>query len=112
MIIRGATPVLTERVVVCFGRTACESSWPNGPRPPLLPARIEETAERFQSACLTPDFPPYTTTGVTGSEMGSMLKSAIVHAVGIAGVRERGDNATGGRGRLVVRSLRGLGGGA
>ncbi|RPK34568.1 Glycerol-3-phosphate dehydrogenase [NAD(P)+] [Streptomyces sp. ADI92-24] len=50
-------------------------------------------ARRFKAACHTPYFRPYTSTDVTGCELGGAVKNVIALAVGIASGMDLGDNA-------------------
>lgn len=62
----------------------------------------EDAARRFQQACHTPYFRPYTSTDVTGCELGGAVKNVIALAVGIASGMGLGDNATA---MLITRGL-------
>ena len=60
------------------------------------------TAERLQSACLTPYFRPYTNTDVIGCELGGAVKNVIALAVGMAEGMGFGDNT---KASLITRGI-------
>ncbi|MGC0415025.1 glycerol-3-phosphate dehydrogenase [Embleya sp. AB8] len=62
----------------------------------------EEAARRFQSACHTAYFRPYTSTDVIGCELGGAIKNVIALAVGVATGMGLGDNVTA---VLITRGL-------
>ncbi|WP_394365648.1 NAD(P)H-dependent glycerol-3-phosphate dehydrogenase [Streptomyces sasae] len=93
-IIRDVTGVPAERVAVLSGPNLARELMARQPAAATIACPDEETAERFQAACLTSYFRPYTSTDVIGCEMGGVLKNVIALAVGIAGGLGYGDNAT------------------
>ncbi|MEU3640961.1 NAD(P)H-dependent glycerol-3-phosphate dehydrogenase [Streptomyces albogriseolus] len=62
----------------------------------------EDAALRVQRACHTPYFRPYTSTDVTGCELGGAMKNVIALAVGIASGMGMGHNC---QAMLITRGL-------
>ncbi|WP_408990380.1 NAD(P)H-dependent glycerol-3-phosphate dehydrogenase [Streptomyces shenzhenensis] len=93
-IIRNVTGVPAERVAVLSGPNLARELMARQPAAATIACPDEETAERFQAACRTPYFRPYTSTDMIGCEMGGALKNVIALAVGIAGGMGYGDHAT------------------
>ncbi|MGW3957092.1 NAD(P)H-dependent glycerol-3-phosphate dehydrogenase [Streptomyces sp. NPDC004752] len=93
-VIREVTGVSAERVAVLSGPNLAREIMARQPAAATIACPDEDTARRFQTACHTPYFRPYTSTDVIGCEMGGALKNVIALAVGIAVGLGLGDNAT------------------
>ncbi|MFJ3310286.1 NAD(P)H-dependent glycerol-3-phosphate dehydrogenase [Streptomyces sp. NPDC086549] len=93
-IIREVTGVPAERVAVLSGPNLAAEIMARQPAAATIACPDEDIAERFQAACLTPYFRPYTSTDVIGCEMGGALKNVIALAVGIASGMGLGHNGT------------------
>ncbi|MFJ3309569.1 NAD(P)H-dependent glycerol-3-phosphate dehydrogenase [Streptomyces sp. NPDC086549] len=93
-IIREVTGVPGERVAVLSGPNLAREIMAGQPAAATIACLGEDTARRFQTACHTPYFRPYTSTDVIGCEMGGALKNVIALAVGIATGMGLGHNAT------------------
>jgi glycerol-3-phosphate dehydrogenase (NAD(P)+) len=93
-IIREVTGVSAARVAVLSGPNLAREIMDRQPAAATIACPDEDTARRFQMACHTPYFRPYTSTDVIGCEMGGALKNVIALAVGIAAGLGLGDNAT------------------
>ncbi|MEU5599754.1 NAD(P)H-dependent glycerol-3-phosphate dehydrogenase [Streptomyces sp. NPDC020298] len=101
-IIREVTGVPAERVAVLSGPNLAREIMTRQPAAATVACPDEDTARRFQRACHTPYFRPYTSTDVIGCEMGGALKNVIALAVGIATGMGLGDNA---RALIMTRGL-------
>ncbi|MBP5897953.1 NAD(P)H-dependent glycerol-3-phosphate dehydrogenase [Streptomyces scabiei] len=93
-IIREVTGVPAKRVVVLSGPNLAREIMARQPAAATIACSDEDAAQRFQTACHTPYFRPYTSTDVIGCEMGGALKNVIALAVGIATGMGLGHNAT------------------
>lgn len=93
-IIREVTGVPAERVAVLSGPNLAREIMVRQPAAATIACPDADTARRFQVACHTPYFRPYTSTDVIGCEMGGALKNVIALAVGMATGMGLGDNAT------------------
>jgi glycerol-3-phosphate dehydrogenase (NAD(P)+) len=93
-IIREVTGVGAERLAVLSGPNLAREIMARQPAAATIACADEDAARRFQAACHTPYFRPYTSTDVIGCEMGGALKNVIALAVGIASGLGLGDNAT------------------
>ncbi|MDX3578103.1 MULTISPECIES: NAD(P)H-dependent glycerol-3-phosphate dehydrogenase [unclassified Streptomyces] len=97
--VTGANP---ERVAVLSGPNLAREIMEGQPAAATVACADEESAHRIQQACHTPYFRPYTSTDVTGCELGGAVKNVIALAVGIAAGMGLGDNATA---LLITRGL-------
>ncbi|MEU5046663.1 NAD(P)H-dependent glycerol-3-phosphate dehydrogenase [Streptomyces griseorubiginosus] len=93
-IVREVTGVPAERVVVLSGPNLALEIMARQPAAATIACSDEDTARRFQTACHTSYFRPYTSSDVIGCEMGGALKNVIALAVGIATGMGLGHNAT------------------
>ncbi|MDF3144170.1 MULTISPECIES: NAD(P)H-dependent glycerol-3-phosphate dehydrogenase [unclassified Streptomyces] len=93
-IIREVTGVPAERVAVLSGPNLAREIMARQPAAATIACTDEATARRFQAACHTPYFRPYTSADVIGCELGGALKNVIALAVGIATGMGLGHNAT------------------
>ncbi|MEV6021560.1 NAD(P)H-dependent glycerol-3-phosphate dehydrogenase [Streptomyces sp. NPDC052036] len=101
-IITGVTGVGAERVAVLSGpNLACEIM-AGRPAAATVACPDEDAARRVQQACHTSYFRPYTSTDVTGCELGGAVKNVIAIAVGIASGMGLGYNAIA---MLITRGL-------
>ncbi|MER6570861.1 NAD(P)H-dependent glycerol-3-phosphate dehydrogenase [Streptomyces sp. NPDC001093] len=101
-IITEVAGVSTDRVAVLSGPNLAREIMEGRPAAATVACSDEDTARRFQQACHTPYFRPYTSTDVTGCELGGAVKNVIALAVGIASGMGLGDNATA---MLITRGL-------
>ncbi|MGA5425178.1 NAD(P)H-dependent glycerol-3-phosphate dehydrogenase, partial [Streptomyces lavendulocolor] len=104
-----ASQVITEvtglpegRIAVLSGPNLAREIMAGQPAAATIACPDEDAARRFQQACHTPYFRPYTSTDVTGCELGGAVKNVIALAVGIASGMGMGDNATA---MLITRGL-------
>jgi glycerol-3-phosphate dehydrogenase (NAD(P)+) len=97
--VTGAGP---ERVAVLSGPNLAPEIAERQPAASVVACRDETVAKRFQAACHTPYFRPYTNTDVVGCELGGAVKNVIALAVGIAEGMGLGDNA---KASLITRGL-------
>ncbi|MFJ6743480.1 NAD(P)H-dependent glycerol-3-phosphate dehydrogenase [Streptomyces sp. NPDC091279] len=93
-IIREVTGVGAERVAVLSGPNLAREIMAGQPAAATIACADEDTARRFQQACRTPYFRPYTSTDVIGCELGGAVKNVIALAVGVAAGLGLGANAT------------------
>ncbi|MFD7663297.1 NAD(P)H-dependent glycerol-3-phosphate dehydrogenase [Streptomyces sp. NPDC059788] len=91
-----------ERVAVLTGPNLAKEIAARQPAAAVVACADEAVARRFQAACHTPYFRPYTNTDVVGAELGGAVKNVIALAVGIAGGMGLGDNA---KASLITRGL-------
>ncbi|WP_343235140.1 NAD(P)H-dependent glycerol-3-phosphate dehydrogenase [Streptomyces sp. SID10853] len=101
-IITEVTGVSEDRVAVLSGPNLAREIMDGRPAAATVACRDEDAARRFQQACHTPYFRPYTSTDVTGCELGGAVKNVIALAVGIASGMGLGDNAAA---VLITRGL-------
>ncbi|MEU0039431.1 NAD(P)H-dependent glycerol-3-phosphate dehydrogenase [Streptomyces sp. NPDC006333] len=101
-VIREVTGMPAERVAVLSGPNLAAEIMAAQPAAATVACPDEHTARRFQQACHTPYFRPYTSTDVTGCELGGAVKNVIALAVGIASGMGLGHNATA---MLITRGL-------
>jgi glycerol-3-phosphate dehydrogenase (NAD(P)+) len=101
-IITEVTGVSADRVAVLSGPNLAREIMDGQPAAATVACPDEDAARRFQQACPTSYFRPYTSTDVTGCELGGAVKNVIALAVGIASGMGLGDNATA---MLITRGL-------
>ncbi|WP_405915093.1 NAD(P)H-dependent glycerol-3-phosphate dehydrogenase [Streptomyces sp. NBC_00728] len=101
-VIAEVTGVSADRVAVLSGPNLAREIMDGRPAAATVACPDENAARRFQQACHTPYFRPYTSTDVTGCELGGAVKNVIALAVGIASGRGLGDNASA---MLITRGL-------
>ncbi|MEU8976035.1 NAD(P)H-dependent glycerol-3-phosphate dehydrogenase [Streptomyces monashensis] len=94
--------VRADRVAVLSGPNLAREIMEGQPAAATIACPDEDAARRFQHACHTPYFRPYTSTDVTGCELGGAVKNVIALAVGIASGMGLGNNATA---MLITRGL-------
>jgi glycerol-3-phosphate dehydrogenase len=82
-----------ERIAVLSGPNLAREIMEQQPAAATIACPDEDAARRFQTACHTPYFRPYTSTDVVGCEMGGAVKNVVALAVGIAAGMGLGDNA-------------------
>lgn len=91
-----------ERIAVLSGPNLAREVANGQPAASVVACPDETTAAALQNACHTPYFRPYTTTDVTGCELGGATKNVIALAVGLATGLGLGDNA---QALLITRGL-------
>ncbi|MFF9011080.1 NAD(P)H-dependent glycerol-3-phosphate dehydrogenase [Streptomyces goshikiensis] len=101
-VITDVTGVPEERVAVLSGPNLAAEIMVGQPAAATIACPDETAARRFQTACHTPYFRPYTSTDVIGCELGGAVKNVIALAVGIASGMGLGDNSTS---LLITRGL-------
>ncbi|MFJ6213734.1 NAD(P)H-dependent glycerol-3-phosphate dehydrogenase [Streptomyces sp. NPDC092296] len=101
-VITEVTGVSADRVAVLSGPNLAGEIMDGQPAAATIACPDEKTARRFQQACHTSYFRPYTDTDVTGCELGGAVKNVVALAVGIASGMGLGDNATA---MLITRGL-------
>ncbi len=101
-VITEVTGVSADRVAVLSGPNLAPEIMDGQPAAATVACPDEEAARRFQQACHTPYFRPYTSTDVIGCELGGAVKNIIALAVGIASGMRLGDNASA---LLITRGL-------
>ncbi|WP_331727699.1 NAD(P)H-dependent glycerol-3-phosphate dehydrogenase [Streptomyces sp. NBC_00158] len=101
-VITEVTGVSADRVAVLSGPNLAREIVDGQPAAATVACPDEDAARRFQQACHTPYFRPYTSTDVIGCELGGAVKNVIALAVGIAAGMGPGDNATA---MLITRGL-------
>ncbi|MEV4556452.1 NAD(P)H-dependent glycerol-3-phosphate dehydrogenase [Kitasatospora sp. NPDC049285] len=94
--------VAAERVVVVSGPNLAGEIANRQPAATVVACTDETVAKRFQTACHTPYFRPYTNTDVVGCELGGAVKNVIGLAVGMANGMGLGDNT---KATLITRGL-------
>ncbi|MFJ8697819.1 NAD(P)H-dependent glycerol-3-phosphate dehydrogenase [Streptomyces ardesiacus] len=104
-----ASEVITEvagipahRVAVLSGPNLAREIMAGQPAAATVACSDEAAAIRIQRACHTSYFRPYTSTDVTGCELGGAVKNVIALAVGIAAGMGLGHNA---QAMLITRGL-------
>ncbi|WP_449489154.1 NAD(P)H-dependent glycerol-3-phosphate dehydrogenase, partial [Streptomyces lavendulae] len=83
-VITDVTGLPAERVAVLSGPNLAREMMAGQPAAATIACPDEDAARRFQQACHTPYFRPYTSTDVIGCELGGAVKNVIALAVGIA----------------------------
>ncbi|MEU7205448.1 NAD(P)H-dependent glycerol-3-phosphate dehydrogenase [Streptomyces sp. NPDC045470] len=101
-IITEVTGIRAERVAVLSGPNLAREIMDGQPAAATVACADEDTAHRFQQACHTGYFRPYTSADVTGCELGGAVKNVIALAVGIAAGMGLGHNA---QALLITRGL-------
>ncbi|MFE3582888.1 NAD(P)H-dependent glycerol-3-phosphate dehydrogenase [Streptomyces vinaceus] len=101
-VITDVTGLPVERVAVLSGPNLAAEIMAGQPAAATIACSDETAARRFQTACHTPYFRPYTSTDVIGCELGGAVKNVIALAVGIASGMGLGDNSTS---LLITRGL-------
>jgi glycerol-3-phosphate dehydrogenase (NAD(P)+) len=101
-IITEVTGVSEDRIAVLSGPNLAREIMDGRPAAATVACADEGTARRFQQACHTSYFRPYTSTDVTGCELGGAVKNVIALAVGTASGMGLGDNAAA---MLITRGL-------
>lgn len=101
-VITEVTGISEDRMAVLSGPNLAREIMAGQPAAATVACRDEDTARRVQQACHTPYFRPYTSTDVTGCELGGAVKNVIALAVGIASGMGLGDNASA---MLITRGL-------
>ncbi|MEV0989943.1 NAD(P)H-dependent glycerol-3-phosphate dehydrogenase [Streptomyces sp. NPDC049949] len=101
-VITDVTGLPVERVAVLSGPNLAAEIMAGQPAAATIACPDETAARRFQTACLTRYFRPYTSTDVIGCELGGAVKNVIALAVGIASGMGLGDNSTS---LLITRGL-------
>jgi glycerol-3-phosphate dehydrogenase (NAD(P)+) len=96
------TGVSADRVAVLSGPNLAREIMDGKPAATTVACTDEGAARRFQAACHTSYFRPYTSTDVTGCELGGAVKNVIALAVGIASGMGLGHNAAA---MLITRGL-------
>lgn len=91
-----------ERVAVLSGPNLAKEIAARQPAASVVACRDESVAQRFQAACHTAYFRPYTNADVVGCELGGAVKNVIALAVGIADGMGLGDNT---KASLITRGL-------
>ncbi|MEU3513332.1 NAD(P)H-dependent glycerol-3-phosphate dehydrogenase [Streptomyces longwoodensis] len=104
-----ASQVITEvtgipacRVAVLSGPNLAGEIMAGQPAAATIACPDEDAAHCVQRACHTPYFRPYTSTDVTGCELGGAVKNVIALAVGIASGMGMGHNS---QALLITRGL-------
>lgn len=101
-VITEVTGISADRVAVLSGPNLAAEIMAGQPAAATIACPDEDAAHRFQAACHTPYFRPYTSTDVIGCELGGAVKNVIALAVGIASGMGLGDNSTA---MLITRGL-------
>ncbi|MDX2820588.1 NAD(P)-dependent glycerol-3-phosphate dehydrogenase [Streptomyces ipomoeae] len=101
-IITKVTGVSADRVAVLSGPNLAREIMEGQPAAATVACPDEDAAHRFQKACHTGYFRPYTSTDVIGCELGGAVKNVIALAVGIASGMGLGHNA---QAMLITRGL-------
>ena len=90
------------QVVVVSGPNLAKEIALGQPAATVVACTDADTAERFQTACLTHYFRPYTNLDVVGCELGGAVKNVIALATGMAEGMGFGDNT---KASLITRGL-------
>ncbi len=101
-IISETTGMPAGRIAVLSGPNLAREVITGQPAAATIACPDEEAARRFQAACHTPYFRPYTSTDVIGCELGGAVKNIIALAVGIATGMGLGHNTTA---TIITRGL-------
>ncbi|MHB9864422.1 NAD(P)H-dependent glycerol-3-phosphate dehydrogenase [Streptomyces sp. YIM S03343] len=92
-VIGEVTGVSACRIAVLSGPNLAREIMAGQPAAATVACPDETVAHRFQQACRTSYFRPYTSTDVIGCELGGAVKNVIALAVGIAHGMGTGHNA-------------------
>ncbi|MFF7954005.1 NAD(P)H-dependent glycerol-3-phosphate dehydrogenase [Streptomyces griseorubiginosus] len=101
-VIAEVTGVNANRIAVLSGPNLAREIMDGQPAAATVACPDEAAARRFQAACHTSYFRPYTSTDVIGCEMGGAVKNVIALATGIAHGMNLGHNAAA---MLITRGL-------
>ncbi|MFF7534641.1 NAD(P)H-dependent glycerol-3-phosphate dehydrogenase [Streptomyces bobili] len=101
-IITEVTGVRQDRIAVPSGPNLAREIMDGQPAAATIACADETVAHRFQKACHTAYFRPYTSADVIGCELGGAVKNVIALAVGIASGMGLGHNA---QAMLITRGL-------
>ncbi|WP_329137019.1 NAD(P)-dependent glycerol-3-phosphate dehydrogenase [Streptomyces sp. NBC_01476] len=101
-VIEDVTKAGPERIAVLSGPNLAPEIAARQPAAAVVACQDESVARRFQTACHTAYFRPYTNTDVVGCELGGAVKNVIALAVGIADGMGMGDNT---KATLITRGL-------
>ncbi|MEU6351091.1 NAD(P)H-dependent glycerol-3-phosphate dehydrogenase [Streptomyces sp. NPDC047072] len=101
-VIAEVTGVGVERIAVLSGPNLAREIMAGQPAAATVACPDENAARRFQTACHTSYFRPYTGTDVIGCELGGAVKNVIALATGIAHGMSLGHNA---EAILITRGL-------
>lgn len=101
-VVAQVTGVPADRIAVLSGPNLAREIMAGRPAAATVACPDEDVARRFQQACRTSYFRPYTSTDVIGCELGGAVKNVIALAVGIAAGMGLGDNAAA---VLITRGL-------
>lgn len=101
-VITEVTGVSANRVAVLSGPNLAREIVDGQPAAATVACPDEDAARRFQQACHTSYFRPYTSTDVIGCELGGAVKNVIALAVGIASGMGMGHNS---QAMLITRGL-------
>ncbi|MFC4516391.1 NAD(P)H-dependent glycerol-3-phosphate dehydrogenase [Streptomyces ehimensis] len=101
-VISEVTGIPAGRIAVLSGPNLAREVITGQPAAATIACPDEEAARRFQAACRTPYFRPYTTADVIGCELGGAVKNVIALAVGIATGMGLGHNTTA---TIITRGL-------
>ena len=96
------TGIDPDRILVVSGPNLADEIAARQPAATVVACRDHDVATRFQQACRTSYFRPYTNTDVIGCEIGGATKNAIALAVGMGIGRGYGANAMA---SLITRGL-------
>ncbi|MEU6260204.1 NAD(P)H-dependent glycerol-3-phosphate dehydrogenase [Streptomyces sp. NPDC047043] len=101
-VIAEVTGLSAERIAVLSGPNLAREIMAGQPAAATVACPDEATARRFQTACHTSYFRPYTSTDVMGCELGGAVKNVIALATGIAHGMGMGHNAVA---TIITRGL-------
>lgn len=101
-VIAEVTGLPAERIAVLSGPNLAREIVDGHPAAATVACPDPDVARRFQAACHTPYFRPYTSTDVIGCEVGGAAKNVIALAVGIATGMGLGHNVAA---LLITRGL-------
>ncbi|MBD0675649.1 NAD(P)H-dependent glycerol-3-phosphate dehydrogenase [Streptomyces sp. CBMA156] len=101
-VIAQTTGIPPQRIAVLSGPNLAREIVTEQPAAATIACPDADAARRFQTACRTPYFRPYTSTDVIGCELGGVLKNVTALAVGLAAGQGMGANA------LALLTTRGL----
>lgn len=101
-VIAEVTGLTAQRIAVLSGPNLAREIVDGHPAAATIACPDPDIARRFQTACHTPYFRPYTSTDVIGCEVGGAAKNVIALAVGIATGMGLGHNVAA---LLITRGL-------
>ncbi|MFS0692870.1 NAD(P)H-dependent glycerol-3-phosphate dehydrogenase [Streptomyces nitrosporeus] len=101
-VIAETTGVSPQRIAVLSGPNLAREIVAEQPAAASIACPDADAARRFQAACHTAYFRPYTSTDVIGCELGGVLKNVTALAVGVAAGMGMGHNAIA---MLITRGL-------